>query len=95
MEPGDEVLVEDGDFAIEDEDVGAQLRDGGGDLGETAGVVDSTPTQEANVRAFLVGDDPPPVDLFLVDPSVAMEGRTGERRGHRSERTRYSEHRFS
>ena len=60
MEPGDEVLVEDGDFAVEDEDVRTELRDTGGDLGEAAGMVDGIPTEEADVRPVLVGDDSPP-----------------------------------
>ena len=47
MEPGDEVLVEDGDFAVEDEDVRTELRDGGCYLVETASVVDGIPTEEA------------------------------------------------
>ena len=53
----------------------------GGDLMETAGVVDGIPTQEADGRTVLVGDDPPPIDLLFVDPAVPNRREDGRASG--------------
>jgi len=49
-----EMLIEDGDFPVEDEDVGTELDDGGGDLGEPASVVDGISTQGRTLPASVL-----------------------------------------
>jgi hypothetical protein len=83
VEAGPELLVEDGRLPVEHQRAGGQLRDGGGKVSETAGVVAAVPAHQADAIAVLVCEDPPPVDLFLVDPAVAVERLADERRGHR------------
>jgi hypothetical protein len=51
------------------------------DVGEAPGVVAAVSTDQADAVAGLVGQHPPAVDLFLVDPPVAVEGLADERGG--------------
>jgi hypothetical protein len=93
MEAAHQLFVEDGHLTIQDQHVGAELRDCGGELAETRGVIDGVARDQADAGSVLVGEDAPPVDLFLVDPAVTMEGRTNERRGHGSQRNGNDYHR--
>ena len=49
-------------------------------------MVDAMPAQEPDATAVLEGQDPPAVDLLLVDPAVAMERWARERRRHGNQR---------
>jgi hypothetical protein len=42
-------------------------------------VLNAVGADEADAVAVLVGEDPPAVDLLLVDPAVAVEGLADER----------------
>src|SRR5207237_6253989 len=86
FEAAHELLVEDGDLSVAYQDVGPQLRDRRRELAEAGRPVDSVARNQRDTLAVLVGEHAPAVDLLLVDPPVTMEGRPGERRGHRDER---------
>jgi hypothetical protein len=92
MEAAHQLLVEDRHFAIEHEDVGAELGNRGGELAEARGVVDGVARDQANARAVLVGEHAPSVDLFLVHPAVTMEGRADEGRRHGGNRAGNDKH---
>jgi hypothetical protein len=77
----DELLVERRDLAIEDEPLGAQRGDGGRDLRKSARVIGVGAAHEPDAWARLGRDDPPAVDLFLVQPTRTVK-RLGEGRGH-------------
>lgn len=78
MEPAHELLVVHRHLAVQGNDVGLELRDGGSELAEAARVVHRVSADQADVRAVLVGEDPPTVDFLLVDPAVTGKGgRTG------------------
>ena len=81
MKAADEVFVEERDFSVENDGVGAELGDRGGELAEAAGVVDGVTVDEPHSIAGFVCEQPPAVDFRLVDPAVAMEWRTGQRWG--------------
>jgi len=64
---------------IEDQCARAQLADGTGTVSEAGSLIPARAADEMNVSATLVSDDPPPIHLFLIDPTAAME-RVNERR---------------
>lgn len=78
-----EVLVEDGDLAVEDERGWPELRDGRSQLGETVGMPNGFPAHESNTAAVLVSENAPSFDLPFVDPAVAVDGLMDEGRGPR------------
>jgi hypothetical protein len=73
-----ELLVEDGHFAVQHQDLGPELRDRGRELAEARRVVHGSAADQSDAAAFLVGEEPPAVDLLLDDPAGAVEGRTGQ-----------------
>src|SRR5207248_1490798 len=77
-----------GNSPSEEEHVSAQLGDGGCNFAEGVGVIDTVARDQPDARAVLVGEHAPPIDLFRIDPAVAMEGRASERRRHGNQRER-------
>jgi hypothetical protein len=73
MEPRHERFIEYRQLAVDHELARAKPTDGPRDVREAPGMVAAGPAQEAHAHAVLVGDDPPAVDLLLVDPAVAVE----------------------
>jgi len=71
--------------AVEDGRTRGQLRDRRRDVGEAPGVLDAVTAHQTDTRAVLVRDDPPAVDLLIVDPPVAVQRLADERGGHRGE----------
>jgi hypothetical protein len=57
-------------------------------------MVNAFAADKLNGAPYLVGDDPPPVDFFLVDPTRTVKGRDECRlEGVNLERSRASHHR--
>jgi len=65
MEPADEVRIEHRHFSINDCRPRGKLGHGASDVGEAGRVVLAGPTHQANVAAFLDGDNAPAVHLLL------------------------------
>src|SRR5882724_6554854 len=70
-----EPVVEHRELAVEDQRRGLELRECGRDVRVAAGVVDAVAAHQADAGAVLVGQHAAPVDLLLVDPAGAVEGR--------------------
>jgi hypothetical protein len=64
-----------------DERARGELRDGRRDVAKAPRVVAPVTAQQPDALAVLVRQHPPAVDLLLVDPAVAVEGRADERGG--------------
>jgi hypothetical protein len=77
-----EILVENADFAIENERRRLERGIALASSRKRSGVVDGIPADEADSRAVFVGGHSPAVVLLLVDPAVAMERLANERRLH-------------
>src|SRR5262249_13268049 len=93
MEPAHELLIEDGDFTVQNSDVGFEVCDRSGQIAEPPGMVDPVSGDQPDAATILVGEHAPPVALLLVDPAVSMKRRTGKRRRHWDQRYRDDKHR--
>src|SRR3989442_3703444 len=89
VEARTELLVVDRNLAVEHQGARGQRGDRGRDAGEASRVVEAIAADEAHARTILVRDDAPPVDLFLVDPALAVERLADVRRGHRRVRSKH------
>jgi hypothetical protein len=67
-------FVEYRDLAIEYEGHTRQRRHGFDQVRKAGSMLDALPTDKAHVASSLVCDEAPAVDLFLIDPSGAVEG---------------------
>jgi hypothetical protein len=83
VEPRPQLLVEDRNLAVEHQAARRQLSDCRRNVVKAAGVVAAVPADQVDAAAVLVRQDAPAIDLLLVDPAVAVEGRADERGGHR------------
>ena len=54
-----------------------------GDVAEPARVVDTGAAEQPDADAILVRENPPAVDLLLIDPAGPVEGLGDKRRLHR------------
>src|SRR5262249_37597235 len=84
VESRPQLLVVDRHLTVEHQGPRRQLGDRRRDAGEAPRVIAAVAAYEAHARAVFVREHPPPVDLLLVDPAIAVEGLADERRGHRS-----------
>jgi len=69
MKPGNQLLVEDGHLAVEDERRFPESRDRDGEVREARGMVDALTAHEADATTILQGQHAPAVDLLLVHPA--------------------------
>ena len=83
FEAGAELLIEDRHLAVKHERRHAEERDRRGDVAEPARVVDAVAAEQAYAGAILIRENPPAVDLLLIDPAGTVEGLGDERGLHR------------
>jgi len=69
--------------AVEHQGLGPKPRDRRGELGKACGQVFVVPADETHALGGLIGQDVVAIDLFLVDPTVVMDGPGEQRRAHR------------
>ena len=81
-----DLLVEARNLAVQYQRRRRQLANGVRDIREAVSVVASGAAHQPDARAVLVGNDPPAVDLLLVDPAVAVERLSHQRGEHRRDR---------
>jgi hypothetical protein len=74
MDLAHQLVVKQTDFAVQDQLPRHQARDGSGDLGEAARMVNTRAADQADMLVVLVGHDPPAVVLLLIDPAGPMDG---------------------
>jgi len=72
-------LIEDRYLAVEHQRLGLEACHRNSHIVEALHVVYTSAADEPDAGAVLVGDDPPAVDLLLVDPAGAVQGIADER----------------
>jgi hypothetical protein len=65
MEATHELLIENGDFTVQDGDLGFEARDCSGQIGKAPRMVDCVAGDQCDAATILIGEHAPPVDLFL------------------------------
>ena len=78
LESGDEVLIEDRHFTIEDQRGLGKRGNHPGEFSKPLCVISTIPTEETHIPIRLESENSQPVILLLVHPSVPMEGTCDE-----------------